>query len=545
MGPLAATLLLLLFASSAHATVIVVPDDHLTIGAAIAASSPGDSILIHEATYVENLVVPHDLSLIGMPGDPGPPVVNGANDPNASTIFVQPPAEVRIARMKITGGEGDGGGGIQAPEGTELWIDDCDITGNGSLCDFGSAGPGGIAADVLHASHSRINSNDGGASAGAILMGSGELVDCEFVHNYSGSIIQPPFDPQCFGTVAGVEIGTGLIERCLFQNNTGNTQAASILAHGQVGVSDCEFVSHYINFNGYPGAVVVANGPMTIDRCSFRAAQDLSAGVPMVSSDDSLWMTDCEIVDNMNGVGVRGLIRVWAGPATFTRCVFARNGMGAIVSGWSDITIESSTLVDGEGPGPLVSVSGGTLTIQRSIIAWNNSERLIDCQPSVVPNFACNDWWNNPFSSEGCPAGPTDFAADPLFCDREAGDYTLQSGSPCAPPQSPPECGLIGALPIGCGVTDVQEVPPIVEQRLTVVPNPVRGVAQFELGAATPRLKLNIFDLQGRLVQQLLGEDGHWQWIPGSSVPAGVYFARPEMATGSQASAAVKFLYIR
>jgi hypothetical protein len=542
--PAGALLLLLsslfLVAPPASASVIVVPDDHLTIGAAIAASAPGDSILVRQSTYLENLVIPHDLSLIGMEGDPIRPTINGADDPAASTIRIQAPSAVRIVRMRVTGGEGDGGGGIQAPEGTELWIDDCDITGNGRVCDFGGAGPGGIAADVLHALRSRINLNDGGTSAGAIVMRSGELVDCEFVHNYSGSITQPPFDPECLGTVAGVEIGTGLIERCVFQNNVGNAQAASILAHGQVEIRDCEFLSHYINFNGYPGAVVRANGPMTIDRCRFQATQDLSAGVPMVMSHAPLSMTDCEIVDNQNGVGARALIQAYPG-GTFTRCVFARNQMGAIITA-DNTLIESSTLVDNTGPGPLVSAGGGTLTLRRSIIAWNLSERLISCEPGVVPNFECNNWWNNPLSSGGCPAGPVDVSLDPLFCDLETGDYTLRSDSPCVPPQSPGECGLMGALPIGCGVVHVQETPPVMGYRLTVVPNPVRGIARFELGAPTPLMKLNIFDSQGRLVHQLLG-NGDWQWIPGSSVPAGVYYARPEGApTGA---AAVKFLYLR
>jgi hypothetical protein len=35
---------------------------------------------------------------------------------------------------------------------------------------------------------------------------------------------------------------------------------------------------------------------------------------------------------------------------------------------------------------------------------------------------------------------------DPLFCDPEAGDFTLHGDSPCAPYSAPnPECGLIGA----------------------------------------------------------------------------------------------------
>ena len=43
---------------------------------------------------------------------------------------------------------------------------------------------------------------------------------------------------------------------------------------------------------------------------------------------------------------------------------------------------------------------------------------------------------------------------DPLFCDPENGDFTLDAASPCAPFSEPnPECDLIGVWPIGCGLT--------------------------------------------------------------------------------------------
>lgn len=39
---------------------------------------------------------------------------------------------------------------------------------------------------------------------------------------------------------------------------------------------------------------------------------------------------------------------------------------------------------------------------------------------------------------------------DPLFCDPASLDLTIAVDSPCAPDG---DCGLIGALPIGCGPT--------------------------------------------------------------------------------------------
>jgi len=45
---------------------------------------------------------------------------------------------------------------------------------------------------------------------------------------------------------------------------------------------------------------------------------------------------------------------------------------------------------------------------------------------------------------------------DPLFCDPENGDFTLDCNSPCAAENSP-ECGQIGAWPVGCGPTPVMD----------------------------------------------------------------------------------------
>ena len=47
-------------------------------------------------------------------------------------------------------------------------------------------------------------------------------------------------------------------------------------------------------------------------------------------------------------------------------------------------------------------------------------------------------------------------SADPLFCAPGEDDFRLQEGSPCAPDYNP-DCGLIGAWPVGCGGTPTEE----------------------------------------------------------------------------------------
>ena len=50
---------------------------------------------------------------------------------------------------------------------------------------------------------------------------------------------------------------------------------------------------------------------------------------------------------------------------------------------------------------------------------------------------------------------PTNFSADPLFCDAAADDYTLRENSPCAPDHSG-GCGQIGRYGVECSPVSVE-----------------------------------------------------------------------------------------
>jgi parallel beta-helix repeat protein len=59
--------------------------------------------------------------------------------------------------------------------------------------------------------------------------------------------------------------------------------------------------------------------------------------------------------------------------------------------------------------------------------------------------------------SDAGPVNTENFSLDPQFCGAGAGNYFLQSDSPCAPGIGPyPDEGLIGALPVNCGSVDTR-----------------------------------------------------------------------------------------
>jgi hypothetical protein len=82
------------------------------------------------------------------------------------------------------------------------------------------------------------------------------------------------------------------------------------------------------------------------------------------------------------------------------------------------------------------------VAIDRSILAGNGL--AVDCfVVSDLPALACCDVYGNTQGDwVGCLAGGEgvdgNFTADPLFCDPENGDYSLDAVSPCL---NVPGCG--------------------------------------------------------------------------------------------------------
>lgn len=88
---------------------------------------------------------------------------------------------------------------------------------------------------------------------------------------------------------------------------------------------------------------------------------------------------------------------------------------------------------------------------------------------------------------------------DPLFCDLAAGNLNLMPESPGAPDSpSSPDCGLIGAFPVGC---DPQSI---------ATTGPARGSARlaFRVPAARAgeKVRLRIHDVAGRCVRALVDD---------------------------------------
>ena len=80
------------------------------------------------------------------------------------------------------------------------------------------------------------------------------------------------------------------------------------------------------------------------------------------------------------------------------------------------------------------------------------------CRRSTITLSCCDIYGNSGGDWIDCIADQYgidgNISLDPMFCDLEDLILTLDCRSPCAP-ENNPECGQIGAWPIGCGSTPV------------------------------------------------------------------------------------------
>lgn len=143
--------------------------------------------------------------------------------------------------------------------------------------------------------------------------------------------------------------------------------------------------------------------------------------------------------------------------------------------------------------------------MENTIVAFSQGGAAIDCLET--PALLCcdlygnagGDWVGNITGQYGINGN---ISEDPLFCARDSEDYILRSDSPCAPGVNP-ECGLIGAWPVGC---DPEGLPELYAHggMNRVFPNPSTGPIVIDFDLPTDGwVSARIVDATGRVVRHL------------------------------------------
>jgi hypothetical protein len=233
------------------------------------------------------------------------------------------------------------------------------------------------------------------------------------------------------------------------------------------GVHDVTITGGYAEAGG---AIAVADwSNAEIFGCVFRENHATIAGGAIYGAVGLPQISDCHFEANSapRGGAIGGLVEcLW----TCEGCTFVANTAdegGAVYSGYDlgSVFTNCTLVANSADAGSGFALSGpSATTIENTIVAFGAGGAAIQLPGTAVPVLTCCDLFGNEGGDwTGAIADQLDLAgnitADPQFCDLEAGDFTVHDSSPCAPATPPnPECGLIGAWPVGCGPIGVRSL---------------------------------------------------------------------------------------
>lgn len=402
--------------------------------------------------------------------------------------------------------------------------------------------------------------------------------NCIFSANYAGNE----------GGALWIRYASPRIVDCsMIGNSCGSDGGGACIRTSDVTLTRCRFIEN-VAWRGGGADCRGMDNTCQFSECSFLGNQANYGGALYCYS--AGWLTQCEFSGNVAHVRGGGVYTESFNPSYMTSCTFAGNVAtfgGAIASRISVTYLDSCTIFNNAA-----SNQGGGIWL------WDNSLWMFDSTISenAAPQGAalsCNsqnweyvvlrntilafgrvgeavhydDTGYQPFIELTCcdiygnEGGDwVGYIADqygikgnislpPLFCGEAnpTKPYTLHTDSPCAPAFNP-DCGLIGAWPVGCEAASGLEGAgerPVGYCLHTSFPNPFQSVTaiRFDLPVAGT-VRLSILDPSGRVVRDLSDgtalEPGTHQFLwdgkddRGRNLGVGVYFSRLSVGPFSQ-----------
>lgn len=401
----------------ATAATLHVPADFPSIQSAMDTAAAGDTVLVAAGDYHENLTITREVVLASESGA-------------ASTRILAGPHASAIRCLGMPGGLIEGftisGGGGSPVDGT--------LAGGGILC---------VGAAPLIRANRIIECRVGGTGTAspcvgggiACLSGSTPLIeDCEIADNELRAM-GSEYGAATAGAGLYCDAASGAVaRRCVFRGNIARSGGCGGVHSGSAELivedSTIEENVGLVGGFGYHGilrrSVVrsnVGSSPYGTGGCAAHGACEIR---------------ECLIAANRGGswiVGGAGGVATWGGPVMIAGNTVVANLAPTVAGIWVHYTDQQ-------------------IRIERNIVAMNGEAGAGWGIAASPGSLRCNDVWGNAAGDYqyGDPMGGGNFSSDPMFCDASTGDFRIDAGSPCAAEQQP-ECGLIGALGIGCGVS--------------------------------------------------------------------------------------------
>lgn len=337
---------------------------------------------------------------------------------------------------------------------------------------------------------------------------------------------------------------------CKFlSNNVANSGGAIICVYSSPTLMRCRFSNN--SAGPYGGAMACINSTPTLIFCTFydNSSQYYSGAIHCYASTKAI-INNCMFSANSADDRGGAISCDSSSCVTMFCCTFSGNsaeyGGGLYCMRQSVALLDRCTFYGNSANyGGGLACDSSSVNLMNTIITFCTSGEAIYCgTESYAYLLKCNDIYGNAGGDYvGCLAGQNgiegNISLDPLFCDLENENFRLQEDSPCAPFTSPnPDCDLIGAWPVGCiptGVNDLMQIPSVYVLHQNY-PNPFNP--HTTIIYSIPRMShttLKIYDVSGSLVRVLIsglmeagvhreiwdGRDDH-----GREVSSGVYFYR-------------------
>jgi len=448
---------LALFATPALAMTWNVPGDFPTIQQAINASTSGDIVLVAPGTYTENLLIPAAQNGIKIHSSGGAGVTTIDGGAAGTTVeFDNVGITTEIIGFTITNGNSATGGGL-ALFNANPKVDSNIITGN-----VGQLG-GGIFGDHTQStiSNNQITNNAASVAGGA---GGGlYLDDASLAQVFNNTIDGNSTVGAGGGLLLRLNSNANVHDNTITNNSAGTNGGAFFIT----GATAPQIKNNVIRNNhadsGLGGGFDIASGAfptITLNQIVSNTALN-SAGIHVVSSSPGITQNNIQdnaaATGNAGGIGVTG---VTANPTIQKNLIIrnfaGNNGGGLWVSG-STITATSNTIALNSGAvdgGGVFAIGNARVTLVRDIVSHSPvGNGVSQGDAGSVITVRCCDVWGNTVTNYNGMADPTglanNFSADPFYCDIFSLDFHLFLSSPCTAANAP-NCGLIGALDVGC-----------------------------------------------------------------------------------------------
>jgi parallel beta-helix repeat protein len=426
----------------AQAAILNVPTDYPTIQSAIDAAVDGDTVLVDDGTYVENInFLGKAITVISVNG-PESTVIDGNARGSVVTFDSGEGTNSVLSGFTICNGEADDGGGIYCYKSSPI-ITNCTISGN-SADDWG----GGIYCEESSPiiTNCTINGNSAdGWDGGGIHCdeSSPTITNCTISDNSAedlgGGICcdwnSSPTITNC--TISGNSAydGGGIhcdessptITNCTISDNSAD-YGGGIFCDDDSSpkITNCTISGN--SADDWGGGIHCDESSPTITNCTISGNSAVSEGGGIFCFDDSSpKITNCTISGNSADGWDGGGIYCYYSSPMITNCTISDNSAedwgGGICCWGSSPTITNCTISGnsaGFGGGIYCFVSSPTVV---NSILWGDSPDeiyLYDEDSSIDITYSdIEDGW----------AGVGNIDADPLFVGD--GDYHLTADSPC------------------------------------------------------------------------------------------------------------------